>query len=147
MDYNRIQIGSVHLTADGTQMGAPCRVIVPDLAKFTLNYRRSVVSPIEGPPAVQLFDNLIGEVLQLSIFQISSAAFDSIVAELNSADESNSLIRITLTEGAFGDYDFYCTLQGMTQSGEFRDDKIPGLTFTFVIFEVLEESSSSSSSS
>lgn len=136
-EYNRVKIEDLYLTSDGTEIGRACKVDIPSLAAKRPMFRRTVVLPIEGPPKVQLFENLIGEQLSLTIFVIHKEEFDNLVEIIDAADLSDGIINIQLSGGDYGDFDLDCVLENFDQpSGEFFDGRIPGLVMTFRIASV-----------
>lgn len=140
MEYNHVQIGNLHLTSDGTDLGAACRVDIPSLARLRPKYRRTVIMPIEGSPVVQLFENLIGEVIQMTVFLLNSEEYEDLIEIIDAADESNGIINIKLSDGDLGEFDVDCLLESFDQpSGEFVDGRIEGLTMTWRVAAVNEE--------
>ncbi|MBX3288444.1 MAG: hypothetical protein KF855_03770 [Acidobacteria bacterium] len=136
--YNRIQIGDIHLTEDGTALGKPCRVEVEGLVPLRPRYRRTLVRPIEGPAKRQLFDNLIGEQITMTIFQLRAETYEDLLELIDEADESTGEIN-TKIFGDLGDFDLDCVLESNpTQPGQFRNGIIPSVSLVWSIVAVNE---------
>lgn len=136
--YYTVQIGSIHLTSTGLEGGLPCRVEIQGLTPITPAYRRTVIQAIEGPPAVQLFDNRIGEAISMVILNIGKAVYEELIEAINDADASTGIINIKLSGGDLGEFDFDCVVESIDQPGQFRNGMIPELALVWRIHAVNE---------
>lgn len=128
----------MHLTVDGTSIGMPCRVDVSGLVPLRPQFRRTVITAIEGPPAVQLFDNLVGEQLTMTIFVLMADEYEDLIEIIDTADAGTGVINIKLTDGDLGEFDLDCVLENIDQPGQFMNGRIPSLSLAFRIHTVNE---------
>ncbi|MBX3266427.1 MAG: hypothetical protein KF831_06940 [Acidobacteria bacterium] len=133
--YNAVQIEDLYLTSDGTSGGLPCRVEIDGIARLRPAFRRTVVLPIEGKPFAQLFDNLIGEQLTMSIFVLKADEYEDLITIIDAADAGDGEIQVRI-EGETGDLDLQCVLESFSQQGEFDEDRIPAVTLVWRIAAV-----------
>ena len=133
-DYNRVKIGTIYLTRDGLVTGTPCKVDIPDLARFDLDEKGTVVPIIEGPPQIQL-NSLLGENIQMTVYWLLKDEFDDIKDLIKDSRDNNTLINITI-DGALGTFDFDCVLVSLGQPGEFNGERIPSITFVWSIANI-----------
>jgi hypothetical protein len=77
--YNRVKIGDVWLTKDGSEGGTPCKVIVQGLERLKLTMNGKVEIMADGTPVAVLSD-VKGVPLTVRAEAMRKSVFDSIVA-------------------------------------------------------------------
>lgn len=134
-DFNKVKIGTLWLTDDGTETGASCLVNIPELSRLRPAKRRTVIPVIEGSPVTQLMSQL-GEVLTMSIFLLHTDEWDDLIEIIDTADSGGSDVNIII-EGELGNFDLDCVLaENPAQSGEFASGRIPEVTIQWRISDV-----------
>lgn len=135
-EYNLIAIETLYLTDDGTVTGTPCRTEVKGLAELGTAMRRTLIQCI-GPPQVQLFDNLIGEPIQITVFVLQKTEYDSLITMIDAADSGSSTLTVSFSGGDLGDFDLECVLEkNLTNPGEFTDGRIPAVEINLRVVSV-----------
>ena len=138
-DFNKVQIETLYLTDDGTSGGNSCLVTIPELASLSPAKRRTTI-PCIGTPQVQLFANLIGELLTLQIFLLKTQEYETLIGLIDTADTNGTTLTVKIEDGELGEFDLECVLDSNpVQSGEFTDGRIPSLELRLRVVSINEE--------
>jgi hypothetical protein len=96
--YNSVQIGTIHLTDDGTASGLPCRTKIENLDAFIASRSGAVRFAANGRPYLYYMPNLKrGAPLRIIIETISNTVFNSLLTAINNALSTESTISITIS--------------------------------------------------
>ena len=141
-EYHKVRIGTIYLTKDGTDATAGCRVLVGGLDALQLGYVGNVVRAADNTPYLHRIENDgRGKDLTFDIFVLNQEQLEDIRTEWNGLIAAKAPIPVLIEDGPFGDFAFNClpTMpQAITFSGEFSNERIPGIVIRLTILEPLE---------
>lgn len=139
-DYNRVKIGTVYLTDDGTDTGMPCRVEVAGLDRLKAVKTGAMAVSADGTPYAFVTDNQgKGATLSIKPFAVRKAVFDDVVDVVNAALTAGTVVNVTFTDGDVGDFDVDCLPvlpNPVTFPGTFSSGIIDGVEIRFAVTEV-----------
>lgn len=96
--YAEVQVGSVHLTHDGTDTGRPCKVSVPNESAFASTLGATPQSAADGTVYVQSIDRGVkGIEFFVVAEQLSETVLASITAQLNTGLSTGAGVRVVVT--------------------------------------------------
>lgn len=132
--YNHIQIGTIHLTNDGTAIGMECKTSVIGLNFLKTSKAGNIQYSADGTPYAQIIDvGNKGVALEIGADWMSKTVFDSIVALMNTALNTFATINIIIT-GDTGDFSVNCipNIPDIVSWDSFISGTIKGVKFRFV---------------
>ena len=93
--YALVQIGTVHLTSDGTSDGRPCKVAVPNESAFATTFGAGAQSAADGTVYVQTIDRGVQGIEFFVVAEhLSETVLASITTQLNTGLSSGDGVRV-----------------------------------------------------
>ena len=132
--FYKVKIGAVYLTDNGLQTGLPCKLAVAGADALLSPFTGSVTPAVDGTPIMQIFEtNLKGKVLEIRVFSLTTAVWNSLLALINTALAANTTINLTAT-GDIGNFDVQVLplVPKPFEASEFSNSRIKNSTFRFI---------------
>lgn len=130
--FNRVSIGGIHLSSDGTLSGTPCKLTVSNIDELLLDKTGSIDFAADGTAWIQLAD-VHGVALDISVRKLKQAVYDDLVDAFNDANNTGAKLTVVIT-GSTGSFSRQCFVnpkKPISPSG-FINDMINDVTLRLV---------------
>jgi len=120
--FNKVRIGTIHLTKDGTNAGTPCKLSIGNLDLLRMDKTGNFDLTANGSVFIQLVDNH-GVELTISVIRMTKAVFDDLKDLLNTSNNAGDQIEVEIT-GRTGNFTKMCNVhpkQALSARGFFND--------------------------
>ena len=138
-DYNKVSIGSIFLTDDGTETGLPCRVEVTGLDRLKPTKTGAVQIAADGTPKAFITGNTgRGVLISIRPTAVMKDVFDDVNDAINDALGVPETINITI-DGDTGTFDLDCVPslpQPIEFPGTFASEQIDDVRWSFIVSAV-----------
>lgn len=132
--FYKIKIGSIWLTADGSENADQCKSSVSGASDLLNNFTGSVTPAVDGTPIVQIFEiGTKGKILEIKVTRLYTSVWQSLIASIQDALSSGETINLIGT-GDIGDFDVECIplLPKPFEASEFINGRIENAIFRFI---------------
>ncbi len=98
MRFNKIKIGSIWLTKDGTENSTPCKLTVTNIDLLLMDLTGQVNPSADGTPFVQVVDlEKRGIILEITVETMLKAVYESLASQLNARLNDGNTIALEIT--------------------------------------------------
>src|SRR5262245_26809449 len=94
--FNRVRIGAIYLTKDGTSGSTPCKLSISNLDLLLMDKTGNIEPVADGSPFIQLVD-VHGVELVIQVLKLKQTVYESLREAFNTLNNTGAKVEVEIT--------------------------------------------------